>query len=288
MFAIESAKPILTVIEDDGDLVISSTGPRGKEMMQAVIARAGEVQKLVVISDGEMKVMKKTAVSNSASTVPRQLADLQGDGRTSVAALEGVKQSLAGRAEQAERAESSPSDIQDQFAADLASGLTGESAMGELPSPTPGPSDPVKIPAAPPRRRQPQIFQDAAAPPAPELAEQEMARLLEEAAQAEQEEARVREDRRYQSQQAVQAGANPASLDPASDLAPASAEEPAPSPAAPRRRQREPRQLATTGRPCGRCQGGGQIVGEAGFAGACPVCHGEGQVKTWDRALKVR
>ena len=66
-------------------------------------------------------------------------------------------------------------------------GRISEAATGEVPSPTPGPSDPVKIPTP---KRVPRIYQDAAAPPAPELAEAEMAKLLEEAAQAEQDAAR--------------------------------------------------------------------------------------------------
>ena len=150
--------------------------------------------------------------------------------------------------------------------------------MGESPSPTPGPSDPVAIPAAKPVKRKSQIFQDAAAPLAPELAEAEMDRLLAEAAQADQEAAKLAEDRRFQAQQAVQAGQE--QTDPATTPAEA-ATEPAP-------RRRKERALATTGRPCGRCGGNGQVQGEAGFVGACPVCHGEGQVKTWDRSLKVR
>ena len=156
---------------------------------------------------------------------------------------------------------------------------TGEQAMGEKPSPTPGPSDPVAVPV---KKRKPVIYQDAAAPPAPELAEAEMDRLLAEAQQAEADAAKVAEDQRFQRQQAVQAaGRGPADQVEPSDVA---AEQPAEA-AKPRRRER---QLATTGRPCGRCGGGGQIQGEAGFVGACPVCHGEGQVKTWDRSLKVR
>jgi hypothetical protein len=103
-----------------------------------------------------------------------------------------------------------------------------------------------------------------------------MDRLLAEAQQAEADAARVAEDRRFQAQQAVQAG-QPVEEIPAVD----------PAASQPRKRTRE-RSLATTGRPCGRCGGGGQIVGDAGFQGACPVCHGEGQVKTWDRSLKVR
>ena len=152
-------------------------------------------------------------------------------------------------------------------------GVTGEEAMGESPSPTPGPSDPVPTPTGKPVKRKPVIFQDAAAPPAPELAEEEMDRLFAEAQQAELDAAKAQEERRFQQQQAVQANVEPT--------------EAAEEPAQPRKRTRE-RQLATTGRPCGRCGGGGKVVGDAGFAGACPVCQGEGQVKTWDRSLKVR
>lgn len=255
---IESVKPILTVIDDEGDLILNSIGPRGKAMVQAVLALANGVRKISVISDGEMKVLKRNpAAGNQAAK------------RTA--------------AEHAEMIRPNPSsipptgpDIQDQFAADIEAGVTGEAAMGEKPSPTPGPSDPTPTPTPAPKRRKPQIFQDAAAPPAPELAEAEMDRLLAEAAQAEKDAARVAEDQRFQRQQAVQAGQEP----------PVDAEEEA-TPAQPRKRTRE-RTLATTGRPCGRCGGGGQIVGDAGFAGACPVCLGEGQIKTWDRSPKFR
>jgi hypothetical protein len=37
---IESVKPILTVIDDEGGRIINSTGPRGKTMVQAVLALA--------------------------------------------------------------------------------------------------------------------------------------------------------------------------------------------------------------------------------------------------------
>jgi len=248
---IESVKPALTVILDDGDFIINSTGPIGKAMSQAVLPLAASAKKVTIISDGEMKVMKKAQAAASNETGA------------------GDKEAT----EPAHRRPASPSpsvvpDIQDQFAADLEAGVTGEQATGEVPSPTPGPSDPVKIPV----RRKPQIFQDAAAPPAPELAVAEMERMLEEAAQAEQDAAKVAEDRRFQAQQAIQAGQEPDAVE---------AEAPKP-------RARRERSLATTGRACGRCGGGGQIVGEAGYAGACPVCHGEGTVKTWDRSLKVR
>jgi hypothetical protein len=246
---IESVKPALTVILDDGDFIINSTGPIGKLMAQAILPAAAAARKITLICDGEMKVMKR----NGTGQAPQTAAEHNAKRPASPPVSAGP-------------------DIQDQFAADLEAGRTGEQATGESPTPTPGPSDPVKIPA----RRKPQIFQDAAAPPAPELAEAEMDRLLAEAAQADIDAAKVAEDQRFQRQQAVQAGGEPAQVEPVAE----------PAAAAPRKR--EPRQLATSGRACGRCGGGGQIQGEAGFVGSCPVCHGEGQVKTWDRALKIR
>ena len=256
---IESVKPALSVVLDDGDFIINSTGAIGKAMAQAILPLAAAAKRVTVISDGEMRVMKRNG--------PGAESDM-----AKAAKLAAGLPALA-RAASAELAVAlTGPDIQDQFAADLESGVTGEQATGESPAPTPGPSDPVVIPA---KRRKPQIFQDAAAPPAPELALAEMDRLMEEAAQAERDQAKIAEDRRFQQQQAIQAGA---AQEPAA--------EPVETKAAPRKR--EPRALATTGRPCGRCAGAGQIVGEAGFQGACPVCHGEGQVKTWDRSLKIR
>ena len=254
---IESVKPALSVVLDDGDFIINSTGAIGKAMAQAILPLAAAAKRVTVISDGEMRVMKRNG--------PGAESDLMAKGAAS-----------AERARKALAFNEDP-DIQDQFAADLESGVTGEQATGEIPTPTPGPSDPVIIPAkrrdGTGTRRKPQIFQDAAAPPAPELALAEMDRLIAEAEQAERDQAKIAEDRRFQAQQAVQAGQDPVA-------------EPTEVKAAPRKR--EPRNLATTGRPCGRCAGAGQIVGEAGFQGVCPVCHGEGQVKTWDRSLKVR
>ena len=263
---IESVKPALSVVLDDGDFIINSTGAIGKAMAQAILPLAASAHKVTLIFDGEMKVMKRQA--GAASEGGRGQAAMAQQGPATV-------NSVAQRATphlSAASLSDPPADIQDQFAADLESGVTGEQATGESPAPTPGPSDPVVIPA---KRRKHQIFQDAAAPPAPELALAEMDRLMEEAAQAERDQAKIAEDRRFQQQQAIQAGA-----------AQESAAEPVETKAAPRKR--EPRALATTGRPCGRCAGAGQIVGEAGFQGACPVCHGEGQVKTWDRSLKIR
>ena len=260
---IESVKPALSVIIDDGDFIINSTGLVGKAMAQSVLPLAASAKKVTIISDGEMKVMKRNGNGTEAAMpsntpvldlVKRRYAEAQAN---LVKATEAALASLPGP------------DIQDQFAADLEAGRTGEQATGEVPTRTPSPDEPVKIPAA---RRKPQIFQDAAAPPAPELAEAEMDRLLQEAAQAEQDAAKVAEDQRFQRQQAVQANVEPVDAEPAKQAP----------------RKREPRQLATSGRPCGRCGGGGQIQGEAGFQGACPVCQGQGQVKTWDRSLKVR
>ena len=268
MTEIESVRPALSVVIDDGDFIINSTGPVGKAMAQAVLPLAASAHKVTIIADGEMRVMKRGAGSENSQR--RSVSPLSSDATAA--------NSAAPASTSAPAASAAP-DIQDQFAADLEAGVVGEAAMGESPSPTPGPSDPVTIPA---RRRKPVIFQDAAAPPAPELAEAEMAQLLAEAAQAEQEAARVVEDRRFQQQQAVQAAAGPGSAGQESIVDPAElSAKPAP-------RKREPRQLATTGRLCGRCAGAGQVQGEAGFVGACPVCHGEGKVQTWDRSLKIR
>ena len=248
MSEIESVKPILTVTDDEGDLILSSTGARGKAMAQAVLALAASARKIVIISDGEMKVMKRVGSGVESSGAVAQPP-------TKAARQHAVAAAIA---------EAGP-DIQETFISDLEAGVTGEVATGEAPPPP-----------KPPARRKPQIFQDAAAPPAPELAEAEMAQILAEAAQAEQDAAKVREDQRFQRQQAVQAQQEP-SDQPADDSAEAA-----------KPRKREPRALATTGRACGRCGGGGQIMGDAGFTGACPVCLGAGQIKTWDRALKVR
>jgi hypothetical protein len=159
-------------------------------------------------------------------------------------------------------------DIQDTFVNDLEAGRTGEIATGEVPKP--------------PTKRKSVIFQDQAAPPSPELAEAEMDRLLQEAAQGERDAAKLAEDRRFQSQQAVQAG---------DDTAP----EPAETPAAPRKRERN---LAINGSPCGNCGGSGQSVrvdstgsfipDENGrpLGGVCQVCSGSGQIKSWGRGRR--
>ena len=263
MSEIESVKAAISVVIDDGDFIINSTGPIGKAMSQAILPLVASAKKVVVITDGEMKVMKR----NGKGTEAQQQMNGAAPGELV--------------APPARRPASFPApvapDIQDQFTADLEAGVTGEAAMGEFPAPTPGPSDPTPVPTAPKAqpKRAPRIYQDAAAPPAPELAEAEMERLLEEAAQAEADAVRVAEDQRFQRQQAVQAGADPVEVE-------------AEAPAKPGPRKREPRNLATTGRPCGRCGGGGKIVGESGFQGACPVCLGQGQIKSWDRSLKVR
>jgi len=262
MSEIESVKPALTVILDENDFIINSTGPIGKAMAQAVLPLAASARKVTIISDGEMKVMKRNAAAEN--------------GKAPVQPPTKAAREHAAAAVVAESLAAGP-DVQDAFVSDLEAGKTGEVATGEA-GKSPEAASPSKQPSP---KRPPRIFQDAAAPPAPELAEAEMNRLLEEAAQAEKDAARVAEDRRYQAQQAIQAG------EPVEETTAAVAAED-PAAVKPRTRQRRERNLAVGGRPCGRCGGGGQIVGDAGFVGACPVCHGEGQVKTWDRSLKVR
>ena len=247
---IESVKPTISVIIDDGDFIINSTGPIGKAMAQAILPLAAGAHRVTVISDGEMKVLKRNPATEVQS--PQTAAQLNARRSASRPASPSIPDGP---------------DIQDQFAADLEAGITGEIATGEAPKP----------PA--PIRRKPVIFQDAAAPPAPELVEAEMDRLLQEAAQAEVDATKVAEDRRFQAQQAVQAG---------DDTAPAESE----APASPRKRERN---LAINGSPCGNCGGGGQSVrvdGTGSFIpdenghpmrGVCQVCSGTGQIKSWGR-----
>ena len=247
MSEIESVKPTISVIIDDGDFIINSTGPIGKAMAQAILPLAAGAHRVTVISDGEMKVMKRNP------------------------AAENKAQALQTAAPTPSRRPASPSipdgpDIQDDFILDIEAGRTGEIATGEAPKP-------------PTPKRKPQIFQDQAAPPSPELAEAEMDRLLQEAAQGERDAAKLAEDRRFQAQQAVQAG---------DDTAP----EPAAAKAAPRKRERN---LAVNGSPCGNCGGSGQSVrvdstgsfipDENGrpLGGVCQVCSGSGQIKSWGR-----
>jgi len=251
---IESVKPALTVILDDGDFIINSTGPIGKLMAQAILPAAAAARKVTIITDGEMKVMKRNGngVGKVIDEVPatvKRAAEAEKRARTALSFNDGP-------------------DIQDQFAADLEAGITGEIATGEAPIPTPGPNAATPIPS----RRKPQIFQDAAAPPAPELAEAEMDRLLAEAAQAERDAVKVAEDMRFQRQQAVQDGQDQTDPDTPTETT------------KPTTRKREPRNLATTGKACGRCGGGGQIMGDSGHTGACPVCMGAGQIKAWVRS----
>jgi hypothetical protein len=260
---IESVKPALTVILDDGDFIINSTGPIGKLMAQAILPAAAAARKVTIITDGEMKVMKRNGDWPAKGAPAGAVKPPLGDPNTHA-----LDYGLASHQSAKVKAYAGELDIQDQFAADLEAGRTGEIATGEAPAPTPGPSDPVKIPA----RRKPQIFQDAAAPPAPELAEAEMDRLLQEAAQAERDAVKAAEDMRFQRQQAVQDGQDQTDPDtPTETTKPAT-------------RKREPRNLATTGKACGRCGGGGQIMGDSGHTGACPVCMGAGQIKSWVRS----
>ena len=255
MSEIESVKPAISVVIDDGDFIINSTGPLGKAMSQAILPLAAGAKKVTIISDGEMKVMKRSGNGAEAnSPQANQAAPIPPTRRPASPAVPDGP------------------DIQDQYAADLEAGRTGEEAMGESPAPTPGPSEAIPTPQ---KKRRPQIFQDAAAPPAPELAEAEMDRLLAEAAEAERDAVKAQEDRRFQAQQAIQVG-----------------EEPVEEEVKPTARKREPRQLATMGRPCGKCGGSGQtgVEDPSGkvFMGTCAVCHGEGQTQVFARGPKFR
>ena len=105
---IESVKPALSVVLDDGDFIINSTGAIGKAMAQAILPLAAAAKRVTVISDGEMRVMKRNG--------PGAESDLMAKGAAS-----------AERARKALVFNEDP-DIQDQFAADLESGVTGEQA----------------------------------------------------------------------------------------------------------------------------------------------------------------
>jgi hypothetical protein len=265
---IESVKPAISVTIDDGDFIINSTGPLGKAMSQAILPLAAGAHKVVIITDGEMKVMKRNPATENGAT----------NGKVSIPPPRRTPVDLA-----ATLAAPDDDDVQDSFISDLESGKTGEKATGEQPSPTPGPSDPVAIPA---KKRVPRIYQDAAAPPAPELAEAEMDRLLAEAQQAEQAEqdaAKLAEDQRFQRQQAVQVG-----------------EEPVEDEVPDKPRKRGPRNLAVTGQACGNCGGtghsvrvdstGSTIPDEQGrpLSGVCQVCSGQGRVMAWGRGRSSR
>ena len=258
---IESIKPALSVILDDGDFIINSTGPVGKAMAQAVFPLLASARRVTVITDGEMKVMKRNGNGAPAKDVVKGIPD-----SAFKPVYSGPIQNMV----------PDGPDIQDDYVADLEAGVTGEQATGEAPGSRPTTAQPSPAPKRPPR----QIFQDAAAPPAPELAEAEMDRLLQEAAQAERDVAKVAEDQRFQRQQAVQAGTE------ATDIP---AEEPA---VTAKPRKRESRVLAMTGRPCGKCGGSGQTgtqdTNGQVFMGACAVCQGQGQVQTFARGPKFR
>jgi hypothetical protein len=127
-------------------------------------------------------------------------------------------------------------------------------AKEEVPSPDLSPDKPI-----PAHQR---IFQDNAAPPAPELVEEEYAAVLrQEAADA------AELARQEQFNQEKVAPAEPEQV-----------EEETPTP-----RKREPRDLQTNVAQCGRCEGSGQIVNDGGFSGPCPVCKGKGVMQAWGR-----
>lgn len=126
-----------------------------------------------------------------------------------------------------------------------------------IPSPPETPEAlPPSRPALPPSKR---IFQDGAAPPAAELVEEDYRAQL---AAQEAEQRALAQQEQFNSQNAVQ-------------------EQPAEAEAEQPTRARKPRNLAVAGSPCGRCGGAGQIQGDSGHQGMCPVCQGKGEIQKW-------
>ena len=62
MSEIESIKAAISVVIDDGDFIINSTGPIGKAMSQAILPLVASAKRVTIITDGEMKVMKRNGV----------------------------------------------------------------------------------------------------------------------------------------------------------------------------------------------------------------------------------
>jgi hypothetical protein len=107
------------------------------------------------------------------------------------------------------------------------------------------------------------IIQDGAAPPAPELVEDYEKELARQRAES----VALQDQQRFNAEDGV------------------AEQEPEPIVEIPKRKTRE-RQLAVAGAACGRCAGSGQIMGEAGFQGMCPVCQGKGQIRAWGRGKR--
>ena len=121
MNEIESVKPALSVVLDDGDWIVNSVGPIGKAMAQAILSLAAGARKVTVVTDGEMKVMKRNGNGNGNGT---------GTGTANAPVLQ---QQNTKRPSSPEPVEPISPDIQDQFAADIEAGVTGEQANGEQP-----------------------------------------------------------------------------------------------------------------------------------------------------------
>lgn len=115
-----------------------------------------------------------------------------------------------------------------------------------------------------PEPKKPKIIQDGSAPPSPELVEDYEAEIKRQQAEA----SALKNQERFNQQDAVQ--------------------DPPPEEEQPTVRKRRERNLDVAGSPCGRCGGGGQIVGDSGFSGVCPVCQGQGQIKSWGRGRRSR
>ena len=106
------------------------------------------------------------------------------------------------------------------------------------------------VQSAPSRR----VIADAGAPPTAEAADEEYQRYQREEAEAE----------RLAAEQAATAGA-----DPGIESEPVT-------------RKNTRARVLPTQNPCGRCQGAGTLDG----GGACPVCHGKGQIAQWGRKAR--
>ena len=140
-------------------------------------------------------------------------------------------------------------------------------ANGSTPKPSPEVPDvqeefekTIEESPKPPSKR---IMQDSAAPPSPELVGEYEAELKRQQQEAEA----LRQQEKFNKQDIE---------------VPQPEEVPEPT------RKRRERNLAVGGSPCGRCGGSGEIVGDAGFAGSCPVCQGKGEIKAWGRGRKTR
>lgn len=107
------------------------------------------------------------------------------------------------------------------------------------------------------------IIQDESAPPAPELVDEENEEEL--LRQMEAEEKQVQAMQRLNRQEAF----------------PVQEEEIEEQSASTPRKRETPK--ATGSAVCGRCGGAGEVIGDSGMQGKCPVCKGKGKINSWGR-----